>query len=173
MILSWHLRLGSDILIIIEAQKEHFEAIWNIFHGVVKGGDTYVYPAETTKEEFQNIWFHKTMRTFVALKNNNVVGTYIIKPNFPGFGAHIANCSYMVGDTARGLGVGKAMGEHSIAFAKEQGYRGMQFNIVVSTNTAAVRLWQSLGFDIIGTTPKGFRDKKLGFVDAYIMYRGL
>lgn len=161
------------MLTIIEAKPEHYDAIWDIFHRVVKTGDTYVYSPETTKSEALAAWCSKELSTYVALEDGVVVGTYIIKPNFPGLGSHTANCSYMVSDHARGLGVGKAMGNHSLELAKSQGYLGMQFNIVVSTNEPAVQLWLSLGFTIIGTTPRGFKHKDLGFVDSYIMYREL
>lgn len=106
----------------------------------------------------------------MAEEQGKIVGTYIIKPNHPGLGSHIANCGYMVHPDARGKGIGKKICEHSIAFARENGYRAMQFNIVVSTNEVAVALWKKLGFRIIGTTPNGFRHQKLGFVDTYTMY---
>jgi L-amino acid N-acyltransferase YncA len=161
------------MLQIIEATPAHYDAIWDIFHAVVKSGDTYVYSPETKKEDALKLWVNDQVKTFVAVNGETVVGTYIIRPNFPALGSHIANCSYMVSDKARGLGVGKALGEHSIQYAKDNSFIGMQFNIVVSTNTAAVRLWQSLGFDVIGTTPKGFLHKTLGHVDTFIMYKGL
>lgn len=155
------------------AQETHHQAIWEIFHNIVKSGDTYVYDPDTTKEEALSLWCNKPAITYVALYNNEVMGTYIIKPNFPGLGSHIANCSYMVSDKARGLGIGKAMAKHSIELAKKLGFIGMQFNIVVSTNENAVNLWKSLGFEIIGATPKGFKHKELGYVDSYIMYKSL
>ena len=113
------------------------------------------------------------MTTFVADDNGEILGTYIIKPNQIDLGDHIANCSYMVNPGKQGKGIGKKLCEHSIQFAKESGYKAIQFNIVVSTNTGAVKLWEKLGFRIIGTTPDGFRHSKLGFVDTYIMYREL
>ncbi|NRA48989.1 MAG: GNAT family N-acetyltransferase [Phaeodactylibacter sp.] len=96
-----------------------------------------------------------------------------IKPNQPGLGRHIANCSYMVSPDAQGKGIGKIMCEHSIAWARQSGYIGIQFNIIVSTNVVAVGLWKKYGFEIIGTTPKGFRHPQLVFVDTYVMYRSL
>lgn len=161
------------MLTIIEATKQHYDAIWDIFHEVVKSGDTYSYAPDTSKEEALKLWCNEEAKTFVALNDDVVVGTYVIRPNFSGLGSHIANCGYMVSDKARGLGVGKALGIHSINFAKSQGFIGIQFNFVVSTNEPAVRLWQSLGFKIIGTTPRGFRHQKLGYVDTYMMYREL
>ncbi len=113
------------------------------------------------------------MHTFVAEHEGKIVGTYILKPNQIDLGSHIANGSYMVHPEAQGLGIGKKMGEHSLLKAKELGFVGMQFNIVVSTNQAAVRLWKKLGFTIVGTTPQGFLLKNIGYVDTYIMYRAL
>ncbi len=99
-----------------------------------------------------------------------VVGSYILQPNCPDLGSHIANASYMVDPGVQGQGVGRAMGKHSILRAKELGYLAMQLNMVVSTNQAALKLWQSLGFKIIGTVPKAFNHSKLGLVDVHIMY---
>lgn len=161
------------MLEIIEAQEQHYDGIWEIFHSVVKTGDTYIYDPEITKEEALKIWCGDNVKTYVAILDQKVVGTYIMKPNFMGLGSHIANCSYMVGHDARALGIGRAMGEHSIKTAKELGYTGMQFNLVVSTNLSAIKLWKSLGFEIIGTSPKAFNHKELGMVDAYIMCRSL
>lgn len=163
----------ETMLEIIEAKPSHYEQIWNIFSEVVKAGDTYVYDPLTTREEALHIWCGNLVKTFVAISDQKVVGTYVIKPNFPGLGSHIANCSYMVSAQARGLGVGRAMAEHSIRHAIEEGFKGMQFNIVVCTNYSAVRLWQDLGFQIIGTTPRGFQHTRLGYVDTYIMHREL
>jgi L-amino acid N-acyltransferase YncA len=165
--------LENIMLTIIEAKPEHYDAIWDIFHRVVKTGDTYVYPPETTKKEALDAWCNNHLTTFVALDNDVLVGTYVIKPNFPGLGSHTANCSYMVSDHARGMGVGKAMCQHSLEYAKKKGYIGMQFNMVVSNNEPAVQLWLSLGFTIIGTTPRGFKHQDKGYVDTYIMYREL
>ncbi|HYF32520.1 MAG TPA: GNAT family N-acetyltransferase [Chitinophagaceae bacterium] len=151
-----------------------YEKIWNIFSTVIKTGDTYVFDPNTPKEALDKYWFADYMDTFVAVDDNgNVLGTYIIKPNHVDLGSHIANCGYMVSPNSRGKGIGKLLCEHSIEFAKQKKYVGIQFNIVVSTNTSAINLWKKLGFEIIGTTPKGFRHKKLGLVDTYIMFRQL
>src|SRR5262249_21744099 len=102
-----------------------------------------------------------------------IAGTYIVRPNQPGLGSHVANAAFMVSPDARGLGAGRRMGEHCLAEASRLGFRAMQFNFVVSTNEVAVRLWQSLGFRIVGTLSKAFRHARLGFVDAYVMFREL
>jgi len=151
-----------------------YDAIWEIFHQVISTGDTYVFEPATPKESLAKLWFGDSLDTFVAVDEDDaIVGTYFIKPNQIGLGNHIANCGYMVNPTFHGNGVGKVMCEHSLVFAKEQGYFGIQFNIVVSTNTRAVNLWKKFGFEIIGTTPKGFRHKRLGLVDTYIMFKKL
>jgi L-amino acid N-acyltransferase YncA len=156
-----------------KATDEDYENIWDIFSNVIKTGDTYVFNPDTLKADLQKHWFADYMDTFVAVDNDKVVGTYIIKPNQIDLGNHIANCSYMVSPKHQGKGIGHTLCEHSITFAKEKKYSGIQFNIVVSTNHSAVRIWQKFGFDIIGTTPKAFRHKQLGLVDTYIMYKSL
>ncbi|WP_367752545.1 N-acetyltransferase family protein [Flavobacterium sp. WC2430] len=155
-----------------KATKNDFDSVWEIFKEVIKTADTYVFDPTTPKEDLNKNWFAPYMDTFVAIDENQaVLGTYIIKPNQIDLGNHIANCSYMVNPKCHGKGTGKLLCEHSIKFAKEKGYLAIQFNIVVSTNLAAVALWQKFGFEIIGTTPKGFRHKTLGLVDTYIMYK--
>lgn len=150
-----------------------YNKIWEIFSAVIQTGDTYTFEPATPKEDLEKYWFADHMNTFVAVEDDTMPGTYIIKPNQPGLGNHIANCSYMVNPRHHGKGTGKLMCEHSISLAKENGFLGIQFNIVVSTNIAAVNLWKKFGFEIIGTTPKGFRHQQLGFVDTYIMFRSL
>ncbi|MFT3901599.1 MAG: GNAT family N-acetyltransferase [Niabella sp.] len=158
-----------------KADKEKdYDKVWEIFSRVISTGDTYVFDPDTPKEELDKHWFADYMDTFVAVDEaDEILGTYIIKPNQIGLGNHIANCSYMVNPAHQGKGTGKLLCQHSINFAKEKGYSGIQFNIVVSTNKAAVSLWQKFGFGIIGTTPKGFRHKSLGMVDTYIMFKDL
>jgi GNAT superfamily N-acetyltransferase len=150
-----------------------FDKIWDIFSSVISTGDTYVFDPNTPKNSLNQHWFADYMHTFVAVEQNHILGTYIIKPNQIDLGNHIANCSYMVNPNYHGRGVGNLLCEHSVQFARENGFLAIQFNIVVSTNQRAVRLWQKFGFDIIGTTPKAFRHKTLGLVDTYIMYKEL
>ena len=155
------------------ANAEDWEAIWPIFQAVVSQGDTYVYAPQTTKEEAQKLWMPPGAAVYVAAEGNAVIGTYLIKPNQPGLGSHIANAAFMVKPGESGRGVGRAMGHHALSEARTAGFTAMQFNFVVSTNERAVALWQSLGFTIIGTIPLAFRHQKLGIVDAYIMHRHL
>ncbi|MBX3290243.1 MAG: GNAT family N-acetyltransferase [Acidobacteria bacterium] len=105
--------------------------------------------------------------------NEKVVGTFWLKPNQPGLGDHVCNAAYMVSPEAHGKGIGRKMGEFSFDEARRLGFTAMQFNFVVASNTAAVRLWQSLGLRIIGTVPNAFRHRQNGPTDAYIMYREL
>ena len=156
-----------------EATPKDYDAIWQIFKQVIKTGDTYVFNPETKKEDLSKHWFAPYMKTYIAEEHHEILGTYIIKPNQIDLGAHIANCSYMVHPKAQGKGIGKQLCEHSLENAKMLGYEAIQFNIVVSTNQAAIKLWQKYGFEIIGTIPKGFNHLKLGFVDAYIMFKEL
>ncbi|GAB3011260.1 GNAT family N-acetyltransferase [Cyclobacterium sediminis] len=156
-----------------KATKEDYNPVWEIFSEVIKTGDTYVFSPETSKEDMQKHWFADYMDTFVFEENNEILGTYIIKPNQIDLGNHIANCSYMVSPNAQGKGVGKQLCEHSLEFAKESDFKAIQFNIVVSSNKTAIKLWEKYGFEIIGTTPNGFRHLELGFVDTHIMYKPL
>ncbi len=156
-----------------KARSEDYDAVWEIFSKVITTGDTYVFSPDTKKTDLSKHWFAPYMHTYVAEENGKILGTYIMKPNQIDLGAHIANAGYMVHPDAQGKGVGKMLCEHSIEKARSLGYKAIQFNIVVSTNQAAVRLWKQYGFEIIGTIPEGFKHLKLGYVDAYIMYRKL
>jgi L-amino acid N-acyltransferase YncA len=155
------------------ATRADEDAIWSIFQTVVARGDTYVFDPQMPREEALGYWLHPATHTYVAESDGQVVGTYILKPNQPALGSHVANAAFMVSPAARGSGVGRHMGEHCLAEARRLGFRAMQFNFVVCTNEAAVRLWQQLGFRIVGTLPGAFRHSQLGFVDAYVMFRVL
>ena len=147
--------------------------IWEIFTAVIQTGDTYVFAPDTPKEDLDKYWFAANMETYVLEENGEILGTYVIKPNQVDLGSHIANGSYMVHPNAQGRGIGNLLCEHSLAEAKRFGFKGMQFNIVVSTNKFAIKLWKKYGFEIIGTIPGGFEHLELGFVDAHIMFRKL
>src|SRR5215468_3709302 len=153
-----------------EASSTDRRPIWEIFRAVVAAGDTYAFDPNISREEALAYWLNPSNRCFVAEREGRVVGTYILKANQTGLGAHVANAAFMVSPDARGLGVGLSMGEHSLAEARRLGFRAMQFNFVVSTNESAVRLWRRLGFEIVGTLPGAFRHSTRGFVDAYVMF---
>jgi ribosomal protein S18 acetylase RimI-like enzyme len=149
------------------------EAIWNDIREVFAVGDTYAFDPGMSREEALAYWFGAGTHTFVAENDRRVVGTYILKANQAGLGAHVANAAYMVAKDARGLGVGRKMAEHSLTEARRLGFRAMQFNFVVSTNASAIQLWQQLGFKIVGTLPGAFRHPEAGYVDVYVMFRSL
>jgi GNAT superfamily N-acetyltransferase len=162
------------MIIRVANEERDYDKVWHIFSNVIKTGDTYAFDPDTPKESLHKYWFADNMDTFVAVGDNGeIFGSYFIKPNQIDLGDHIANCGYMVNPEYHGKGTGKLLCEHSIQYARENGYLGIQFNIVVSTNTIAVELWKKFGFKIIGTTPKGFRHKRLGLVDTYIMFKDL
>jgi L-amino acid N-acyltransferase YncA len=155
------------------ATASDWPAIWNIFRSVVQRGDTYAFSPDLDEESGLKTWFSAGAEVFVAEVGGRVVGTFFIKPNHPGLGSHVANAGFMVDPETRGGGIGRAIAEYALVWAKKQGYQAMQFNFVVSTNTGAVALWRKLGFAIIGTIPKGFRHSQLGYVDVHIMHREL
>ena len=156
-----------------QATAADSDAIWDIFRSVVATGDTYPFDPDISRDDALAYWLHPSNSRYVAEREGNIVGTYILKANQPGLGSHVANAAFMVSAAARGFGVGRAMGEHSLIEARRLGFRAMQFNFVVSTNESAVRLWQQLGFKIVGTLPGAFRHSQKGFVDAYVMFRSL
>jgi L-amino acid N-acyltransferase YncA len=155
------------------ATKADRDAVWRIFHEVVAAGDTYAFAPEISREEAFAYWFRPDMHTYIAAAEGKIVGTYILKPNQSGPGSHVANAAFMVAATARGQGIGRAMGEHCLDEARRLGFRSIQFNFVVSANESAVRLWQQLGFKIVGTLPGAFRHPTKGYVDVYVMFRSL
>ena len=155
------------------AELSDWDAIWEIWHAVVADGTTYVYAPETSKEEAFALWMTAPAVPYVAVEGRQVVGSYLIKPNQPGLGSHVANAGFMVAEGHSGKGIGQTMGLYALEEARRAGFLAMQFNFVVSTNTRAVALWQSLGFSIVGTVPQAYRHRTLGFVDIVIMHRFL
>ena len=154
-------------------QTEDRQAVWDIFHQVVQKGDAYVFAPDTSYEDFLEIWLGKGKYAYVAVLEEEIVGSYFIKANQMDLGSHVANAGFMVKPNQQGKGIGRALGQHALAEAPELGFQAMQFNMVIQTNQAAVRLWQSLGFQILATLPKVFQHQKLGLVDAYLMHRFL
>lgn len=150
-----------------------FDAMWPIFQAVVATGTTYVFAPETPYEEARAYFIGPDIRCFVAEDDGRIVGMYKLIANRRDLGSHVANASFMVDPTYIGRGAGKTMGRHCLHEARRAGFLAMQFNFVVSTNQPAVGLWQRLGFAIVGTLPKAFRHRDLGFVDAYVMFRTL
>ena len=140
---------------------------------VLAAGETYAISRDLDLEGARAYWFGPTHEVFVAEEAGSLLGTYYLMANQGGGGAHVANCGYMVARSAQGKGVARAMCEHSMDRARQRGFRAMQFNHVVSTNTRAVALWQSLGFEIVGTLPLAFNHPSQGYVDSYVMFRPL
>lgn len=155
------------------AAEADFESLWPIFRAVVATGKTYVFAPETSRGDALDYWFGPGMTSYVAEDEARVVGMYKLVPNQRDLGSHVANASFMVDPACEGQGIGLAMGFHCLREARRAGFSAMQFNFVVSTNTAAVELWKKLGFRIVGTLPKVFRHRELGHVDAYVMHRFL
>ena len=158
---------------IISATSAHSDEIWAIFRKVVQTGDTYVFDPDISREDALRYWLDPDHHVFVAVDNGHVLGTYILRKNQPGRGSHVANASYMVSPKARGKGLGSLMCQHSIEEARRLGFSAIQFNMVVSTNSAAISVWKKHGFDVVGTLPKVFRHETEGLVDAFVMHRFL
>ncbi|MGQ0464299.1 MAG: GNAT family N-acetyltransferase [Sporichthyaceae bacterium] len=156
------------------AAAADWASVWPIWHEVVRAGDTYAWDPDTSEAAARTLWMLPSpAEVWVAEVDGSIVGTAVVKPNQPALGSHIANASFMVSANAAGRGVGRALGERILARAAELGYRGMQFNAVVSTNIRAVALWRSLGFEIVATIPGGFRHPTEGYVDLHVMFRAL
>ncbi len=153
-----------------EADKEQ---IWKIIKYVISKDDSFTDSTDSPREQILDNWCSPEKHTFVAVSEGKIVGTFYVKTNQSGLGSHIANGSYAVAPEARGKGVGRKMGEFSIEEAKRLGFHAMQFNFVVKSNEKAVKLWKSLGFEIIGEIPEAFRHIENGLTNAYIMYRKL
>lgn len=153
------------------AQPSDGPAILEIIIPVIREGATYTLDPQMREADALAYWLSPDKETFVAEENGAIVGTYFVRPNQGGGGGHVCNCGYMTHTAAVGRGVARAMCQHSLAHARERGYRAMQFNFVVSTNERAVRLWQSMGFAIVGRLPQAFRHPTHGYVDALVMYQ--
>ena len=149
-------------------------AVWRILQATFEAGDTYAFSIDSTEAEIHKVWVDVPSATYVACTpDGQVLGTYFIKPNQPGLGAHVCNCGYVVASEAQGQGIATAMCEHSQAEATSMGFRAMQFNLVVSTNEREIRLWRKLGFSVVGKLPRSFRHLQLGYVDALVMFKEL
>lgn len=146
-------------------------AIWNIIEPVIRAGETYTLHPELSEKAALEYWMGPDKETFAAEENSAVLGTYYIRPNQAGGGKHVCNCGYMTSAAATGRGIARRMCLHSLDQARQRGYRAMQFNFVVSTNDRAIRLWKSLGFDVVGRLPLAFNHPMSGYVDALAMFQ--
>jgi ribosomal protein S18 acetylase RimI-like enzyme len=160
------------MLVIRPAEDRDSEPIWSILEPMIRAGETYTLPRDLSRRDTLAYWFSDGNEVFVA-EEDSVLGTYYLRANQKGGGSHVVNCGYVTASGAVGRGVARAMCEHSLERARRRGFRAMQFNFVVSSNERAVRLWKSFDFAIAGRLPGAFLHPRLGYVDAYVMYREL
>ncbi|GAA3514687.1 GNAT family N-acetyltransferase [Aeromicrobium panaciterrae] len=158
-------------MIVRAATDADWPQIWPFFDAIVKDGQTYAYPDDLTIDTARSLWLEPAPgHAVVATEGDRVLGSAKMGPNRPARGSHVATASFMVDPAARGKGVGRRLGEHVIEWAREEGYRAIQFNAVVETNGSAVKLWQDLGFRIIGTVPEAFDHRLHGLVGLHVMH---
>ena len=155
------------------AQPSDHVAIWSLLQPVFEAGETYAVARDITSADALALWCDLPAATFVVEENGDILGTYYVKTNAAGGGAHVCNCGYVTANAAQGRGVARAMCEHSQTEAAKLGYTAMQFNLVLASNTRAVALWQKLGFDSVGLIPEAFAHPALGMVDAHVMHKRL
>lgn len=160
-------------MLIRPAELRDHAAIAAIIVPTIREGATYALDPAMSEAEAVAYWTAPDKQAFVAEADGEILGTYYLRANQAGGGSHVANCGYMTAAAASGRGIARRMCEHSLDQARARGFAAMQFNFVVSTNERAVRLWQSLGFAIVGTLPGAFRHPTLGEVDALVMFRRL
>lgn len=162
-------------MLIRDAEAVDWPAIWPFLRDIVAAGDTYTWPRDVTEEQARSMWMLEPPgRTVVAVaEDGTVLGSAKMNPNHLGPASHISSASFMVDPAYSGRGVGRALGEHVLDLARAEGYRAMQFNAVVETNTRAVALWRALGFEVLATLPEGFHHPSGRYVGLHIMYRRL
>jgi GNAT superfamily N-acetyltransferase len=161
-------------MLIRDASIDDWPEIWSFFQPIAQAGETYCYPRDITTEAARAIWLAPSpSRTVVAVVDDAIVGSARMYPNQSGPGSHVASASFMVDPACAGAGVGRRLGDHVLSWARAAGFRAMQFNAVVETNTRAVALWQSLGFEILTTVPEAFAHPIDGDVGLHIMHRRL
>jgi len=150
------------------------DALWRILRPIIRAGETYTLPIDLSRDDALAYWLSPKHATFVAQdESGEILGSYYLRANQQGGGAHVANCGYMTLTSANGRGVARAMCSHSLEQARQHGFLAVQFNFVVSTNERAIALWKSMGFEVVGVLPNAFRHPSAGLVDALVMYRHL
>ncbi|SLN11144.1 Acetyltransferase (GNAT) family protein [Roseovarius albus] len=155
------------------ARESDYDTVWPILRDVIRAGDTYALDTQLSRDAVRDLWMDTPRASYVVEDEDGIIGTYYIKTNQQGGGAHVCNCGYVVAPFARGRGIAEMMCLHSQDEARGLGYLAMQFNSVVETNEAAIRLWEKLGFDTVGRLPRAFQHPEQGFVDARVMYKWL
>ncbi|RJE73304.1 GNAT family N-acetyltransferase [Pseudoalteromonas sp. MSK9-3] len=153
--------------------KADFIAFWPTFEAVILAQETYAFDPNMTCEQAYIMWCESALASYVYEENSKILGSYYLKANGMGPSSHISNCGYMVSELARGKGIASALCEHSQHIAIELGFTAMQYNSVVSSNEVAIKLWEKLGYKIIGTIPQAYRHGTLGYIDSYIMHKQL
>lgn len=162
----------TDLTIRPASPADH-AALWAMLEPVFRAGDTYAVDSDITAHDALDYWSGGTHSAFIAERGGEPLGSYYICPNQRGGGAHVCNCGFVTAPAARGRGVARAMLAHALDTARAMGYRAMQFNFVVETNTRALAIWRDHGFEVVGRLPGAFRHPREGFVDALVMYRQL
>ena len=161
------------MITIRKAANDDWPMIWEVIGPIIRAGETYALSRDMSEDDAQKYWMGSDRETFVAVDDGDILGTYYIRANQAGGGSHVANCGYMTKTKMTGRGIARTMCEHSLLYARSAGYRAMQFNFVVSTNERAVRLWQFLGFEIVGRLPLAFQHPSGNFVDALVLFKAL
>jgi L-amino acid N-acyltransferase YncA len=149
------------------------ESVWQTLEPTLRAGESVALDQDMTRASALDYWFSARHEVFVAQQEGTIVGSYLLRANQPGGGAHVANAIYVVSPSATGRGIAQAMCEHSLTHARGRGFLAMQFNFVLSSEERRLKLWQRAGFEIIGKLPKAFRHPSLGLIDAYVMHRDL
>jgi len=149
------------------------ERVWQTLEPTIRAGESIALDQDTTRASALDYWFSARHEAFVAEQEGTIVGTYFLRANQAGGGAHVANAVYVVSPSATGRGIAQAMCEHSLTHARARGFSAIQFNFVLSSEERRVKLWQRAGFKVVGTLPKAFQHPSLGLIDAYVMYREL
>jgi L-amino acid N-acyltransferase YncA len=165
--------MESNPINIHSYEDQDWPQVWSVLEPVFRLGQTYAFPPDISEVEAHKAWVETPQQTYVAEENGQVVGTYTIKPNQPGQGAHVCNCGYVVATDMRGRGFAAQMCSHSLKEARSMGFKAMQYNLVVASNADAIHLWQKMGFEVVGRLPKAFKHPQLGYVEALVMYQWL
>lgn len=161
-------------MLIRPAEPADAPVIWQLIAPAIRAGETLAIDRDVSESAGVAYWLAPEKTVFVAQgEDGTLLGSYYLRSNNPGGGRHVANAGYVTAAHATGQGVARAMCAHSLAEAWARGYRAMQFNFVISTNTRAVALWRAMGFTIVGRLPGAFEHPSLGFVDALVMFRDL
>jgi L-amino acid N-acyltransferase YncA len=165
--------MTTDELSIRAAVFADQESVWQTLEPTIRAGESVALAQDMTRENALDYWFSARHEVFVAEQAGTIVGSYLLRANQTGGGAHVANCVYVVSQPATGRGIAQAMCEHSLTHARTRGFLSMQLNFVVKSDERRLKLWQRAGFRIVGTLPKAFRHPSLGLIDAQILYREL